>query len=79
MWYWFEEYCLINLKYNTQENYRRVIKNTLLPQSIIMLCMILHQQYCKNGLMANIVRDFLGNHYPSFIVSLKHAVHPWDF
>lgn len=31
MWYWFAEYALLNLKENTQENYRMVIKKHIAP------------------------------------------------
>ena len=81
MWYWFEEYCLINLKYNTQENYRQVINKHILPilgeYKVMELNPVILQKWINNKHKDNYSKQSLSIFYSIMNNALKQAVYPW--
>lgn len=81
MWYWFEEYCLINLKYNTQENYRGVIKRHIAPTighfALRDLTPTILQKWINDKYREEYSKKSLSIFYSVVNNALKHAVHPW--
>lgn len=81
MWYWFTEHVLLNLKENTQENYRMVIKNHIAPKiGDIALCDL------TPAILQTWINDKFREEYSEKSMSifrcvmnsaLRHAVHPW--
>lgn len=81
--YWFKEYVEVNLKYNTQKNYERVIKlqikpaigkyrlSALTPATLQKFVNDLYREgYAKKSL--SIFASIVNN-------ALRHAVHPWGY
>lgn len=52
--FWFDEYVMINLKYNSQENYRRIITNHINPAIGKFKLRSSLQLFYKNFLTINI-------------------------
>lgn len=81
MWYWFEEYCLINLKYNTQENYRMVIKKHIVPMighyALRDLTPTLLQKWINDKHREQYSKKSMSIFYSVVNNALKHAVYPW--
>ncbi|WIF95167.1 site-specific integrase [Caminicella sporogenes] len=81
--YWYKEYVLINCKYNTQQNYRRIIDNHIKPALGIYklksltpakLQEFLNKKY-RNGFTKNTLKGFYG----VLSGALKMAVYPYQF
>jgi len=81
--YWFKEYVLINCKYNTQQNYRRVLNKHIKPAlglyklkslTPAKLQEFLNSKY-KNGYTKNSVANFYG----VLSGALKLAVYPYKY
>lgn len=82
LWYWFEEYCLVNLKYNTQENYRGVIKNHIVPHighyPLRDLTPMILQKWINEKHREGYSDKSLSIFYSVLNNALVHAVHPWS-
>lgn len=80
--YWYKEYVLINCKYNTQQNYKRIINNHIKPALGIyklksltpaVLQEFLNKKY-RNGFTKNTLSGFYG----VLSGALKMSVYPYQ-
>ncbi|NBI08172.1 site-specific integrase [Senegalia massiliensis] len=80
--YWYKEYVLINCKYNTQEYYRRIIKNHIKPKLGIYKIKSLNasklQEFINNKYTNGYSKSSLSNFLGVLSKALKMAVYPYQ-
>ncbi len=81
--YWFKEYVLINLKYNTQQAYIIVIDNHIKPllgaYKLKSLTPAKLQEFLTCKYLNGFAKNSLGNFYGVLSGALKTAVYPYQF
>ncbi|UZQ49797.1 tyrosine-type recombinase/integrase [Clostridium kluyveri] len=81
--YWFKEYVLINLKYNTQQYYKTIINKHIKPAlgkyKLKSLTPTAIQEFLNKKQIAGFSRNSVSNFYGVLSGSLKAAVHPYQF
>lgn len=81
MQFWLEEYVMINLKYNTQENYRLVIKNHIDPSlgkyKLMSITPELLQKFINDKYREGLSRKTLTIFHTILQGALKQAVYPY--
>lgn len=80
--YWYKEYVLINCKYNTQEYYRRIIKNHIKPSLGIYKIKSLNaaklQEFINDKHINGYSKSSLSNFLGVLSKALKMAVYPYQ-
>ncbi|GAA0733758.1 tyrosine-type recombinase/integrase [Clostridium oceanicum] len=81
--YWFDEYVMINCKYNTQENYKiiidRHIKSSLGVYKLKSLTPAILQQFINKKYRNGFAKTTLSNFYGVLSGALRMAVYPYKF
>ncbi|MEG0133064.1 MAG: tyrosine-type recombinase/integrase [Clostridium sp.] len=81
--YWYKEYVLINCKYNTQEYYKRIIKNHINPvlgmYKLKSLTPAVLQEFINKKYLSGLSKSSINNFYGVLSGALKTAVHPYQF
>lgn len=81
--YWYKEYVLINCKYNTQQNYKRVIENHIKPKLGIYKLKALNptalQEFLNKKALNGYTRNTINGFYGVLSGALRKAVHPYQF
>ncbi|MNW46717.1 Tyrosine recombinase XerC [compost metagenome] len=79
--FWFNEYVTINLKYNTQENYRLIIKNHIKPKlgmyKLSSLAPDILQKFINDKYREGLSRKTLTIFHTVLQGALKQAVYPY--
>lgn len=81
--YWYKEYVLINLKYNTQQNYKRIIdkhiKTSIGKYKLKLLNPNILQNFLNNKRIEGYSKNSISGFYGLLSGALKYAVHPGQF
>ncbi|KYH35381.1 tyrosine recombinase XerC [Clostridium tepidiprofundi DSM 19306] len=81
--YWFENYVLINCKYNTQQLYETVINNHIKPalgtHKLKALTPAMLQEFINKKYKNGFSRASIGNFYGVLSGALKAAVYPYQY
>ncbi len=81
--YWYKEYVLINCKYNTQEYYKRIIKNHIKPSlgiyKLKSLTPAILQEFINQKYLSGLSKSSIDNFYGVLSGALKSAVYPYQF
>ncbi|MBV4426488.1 tyrosine-type recombinase/integrase [Clostridium tyrobutyricum] len=81
--YWYKEYVLINLKYNTQQNYKRIIDKHIKPSigkyRLKLLNPNILQNFLNNKRIEGYSKNSISGFYGLLSGALKYAVHPGQF
>jgi len=81
--YWFKEYVLINCKYNTQQGYKRIIKNHIKPALGIYKLKSISpaslQEFLNKKYLNGFTKNTLSGFYGVLSGALKMAVYPYQF
>ena len=81
--YWYKEYVLINCKYNTQEYYKRIIKNHIKPSlgvyKLKSLTPLVLQEFLNQKHISGLSKSSISNFYGVLSGALKLAVYPYKF
>lgn len=81
--YWFEHYVLVNCKYRTQEEYRKIIDGHLKPAlgkyKLKSLTPAVLQELINSKYINGYSKNYLGNMMNVLKGSIKYAVHPLMF
>jgi integrase len=81
--YWFNNYVLINCKYNTRCGYEMIIKNHVKPAlgiyKLKSLTPAILQEFINGKYLSGYSKNHLTNMYTVLNGSLKYAVHPCNF
>jgi ATP-dependent helicase/nuclease subunit A len=81
--YWFNEYVLINCKYNTQVSYKRIINNHIKPNlgiyKLKSLTPSILQEFLNEKYRNGFSKNTLSNFYGVLSGALKAAIHPYQF
>ncbi|NFB52037.1 site-specific integrase [Clostridium botulinum] len=79
--YWHKEYALINCKYNTQVNYKRIIENHIKPNlgvyKLKSLTPAILQEFLNKKYRNGFAKNTLSNFYGVLSGALKMAVYPY--
>ncbi|MBN3407966.1 site-specific integrase [Clostridium botulinum] len=79
--YWHKEYALINCKYNTQVNYKRVIEKHIKPNlgvyKLKILTPAILQEFLNKKYRNGFAKNTLSNFYGVLSGALKMAVYPY--
>lgn len=80
--YWYKEYVLINCKYNTQQNYKRVINRHIKPAlgiyKLKSLTPAVLQEFLNKKYRNGFAKNTLSNFYGVLSGALKKAVYPYQ-
>lgn len=81
--YWYKEYVLINCKYNTQEYYKRIIKNHIKPSlgvyKLKSLTPLVLQEFLNQKHISGLSKSSISNFYGVLSGAFKLAVYPYKF
>lgn len=81
--YWYENYVLVNCKYNTQCCYQGIIKNHIKPAigfyKLKSLTPAVLQEFINSKYLIGISKNFLANMLGVLSGSLRSAVYPYNF
>jgi hypothetical protein len=81
--YWYKEYVLINCKYNTQEYYRRIIKNHIKPYldvyKLKSLTPAILQEFISQKDLSELSKSSIDNFHRVLSGAFKSAVYPYHF
>lgn len=81
--YWYKEYVLINCKYNTQEHYKRIIKNHIKPYlgvyKLKSLTPAILQEFINQKDLSELSKSSIDNFHRVLSGALKSAVYPYHF
>ncbi|MFC4782498.1 tyrosine-type recombinase/integrase [Eubacterium multiforme] len=81
--YWFEEYVMVNCKYNTQQTYKRIIEKHLKPSlgtyKLRLLSPASLQEFINKKFINGFSKSSISNFYGVLSGSLKAAVYPYQF
>lgn len=81
--YWYENYVLLNCKYNTQQYYRGIIENHIKPSLGIYKLKSLNpatlQKFINNKYLQGYSKNTLSSFYGVLSKALKMAVYPYQF
>ncbi len=81
--YWYKEYVLINCKYNTQEYYKRILKNHIKPSlgvyKLKSLTPAALQEFINQKYLSGLSKSSIDNFYGVLSGGLKDAVYPYQF
>ena len=81
--YWFDNYCKINLKYSTQINHARIIKNFLKPQfgryKLIALSTPVIQEYINSLKLKGYSKNHIKGIFSVLRSSLNYAIEPLQY
>lgn len=81
--YWYENYVLINCKYNTQQGYKTVIENHIKPSlginKLRALTPAMLQEFINKKYINGFSRSSVNNFYGVLSGALKAAVYPYQF
>ncbi|EKN42480.1 site-specific integrase [Clostridium botulinum] len=79
--YWHKEYALINCKYNTQVNYKRIIEKHIKPNlgvyKLKILTPAILQEFLNKKYRNGFAKNTLSNFYGVLSGALKMAVYPY--
>lgn len=81
--YWYKEYALVNLKYNTQNRYRNIIDNHIKPTfgayKLKSLTPSALQEFLNKKSMNGFAKNSIKNFYGVLSGGLKAAVYPYQY
>lgn len=81
--YWYKEYVLINCKYNTQEHYKRVIKNYIKlylgVYKLKSLAPAILQEFINQKDLSELSKSSIDNFHRVLSGALKSSVYPYLF
>ncbi len=81
--YWYNQYVLVNCKYNTQQAYSQIIKNHIKPSlgsyKLNALTPATLQEFTNDKFLHGFSKNFLEGILALLSGSLKYAVHPLGF
>ncbi len=81
--YWFNNYCKVELKYNTQMGYLGIINNHLKPNfgqyKLKTLNPTMLQEFINKLKLNGLSKSSIVGIVSTFSTALKHAVHPYQF
>lgn len=81
--YWYKEYVLLNCKYNTQEYYKRIIKNHIKPYlgvyKLKSLTPAVLQEFINQKYLSGLSRSSIDSFHGVLSGALKSAVYPYQF
>lgn len=81
--YWYKEYVLINCEYNTQEYYKRIIKNHIKPYLCVYklkpLTPAILQEFINQKDLSELSKSSIDNFHRVLSEALKSVVYPYQF
>lgn len=81
--YWFDNYVMVNCKYNTQEYYRRTIDRHIKPllgmHKLKAITPNLPQEFLNKKALSGLSKSSISNFYGILSKTLRMAVHPYKY